>query len=377
MAKNTKNKQNISNSNNKSSDSSYISSIEITSNKKIRKSKKVPIKKGQWSLQEDILLKEWVKQNGTKNWEACGRFIQGRRGKQCREHWNNCLNPDLVKGEWTEEEDFLIMFFYEKCKGSWKKIVSLFNGRIENSIKNRFYSKLRKHATKNMNPKERRRLCPKIKLHELKNYLNVALNEAKADFLKKSKMNEEQFNLFLKINEQKIKETIPEESENLDSNLSTNYMNSFSDEETNKKILDKEKKNILDNSCEKNSKDNYISFFPLENCELLNDKNKSIFEGLVEFGENYSNKNFFFNLNTCSNDSSNVNSYHKENYDINDNVIKDSDDYNISDISSINYDEFSNNNSLMNIFKKNGYNFRDNKPNVEENLDFIFKSNIF
>ena len=82
-----------------------------------------------------------------------------------------------------------------------------------------------------MNPKERRRVCPKIKLHELKNYLNVALNEAKDDFLKKSKMNEEQFNLFLKINEQKIKETIPEESEDLDSNLSTNYMNPFTDEE--------------------------------------------------------------------------------------------------------------------------------------------------
>ena len=379
MAKNTKKKNNISNSNNKSSNSSNISSTEITSNKKVRKSKKVPIKKGQWSLQEDNLLKEWVKQNGTKNWEACGRFIQGRRGKQCREHWNNCLNPDLVKGEWTEEEDFLIMFFYEKCKGSWKKIVSLFNGRIENSIKNRFYSKLRKHATKNMNPKERRRVCPKIKLHELKNYLNLALNEAKADFLKKSKMNEEQFNLFLKINEQKIKETIPEESENLDSNLSTNYMNSFTDEEINKKILDKEKKNIQDNSCENNGKNNYISFLPLENYELLSDKNNSNsnFDGLIEFGENYSNKNVLSNLNTCSNDTSSVNSYHKEYYDINDNAILASDDYNISDISSINYDEFSNNNSLMSIFKENECNFRDNKPNLEENLDFIFKRNIF
>ena len=57
---------------------------------------------------------------------ACGNFVKGRSGKQCREHWNNCLNPDLIKGDWTEEEDFLIMFFYEKCKGSWKKIVPLF-----------------------------------------------------------------------------------------------------------------------------------------------------------------------------------------------------------------------------------------------------------
>ena len=131
-----------------------------------KKSKRVPIKKGQWSAQEDKLLEQWVKINGPKNWEACGRFIQGRKGKQCREHWNNCLNPELIKGDWTSEEDFLIMFFYEKCNGSWKKIIPLFNGRIENSIKNRFYSQLRKYATKNMTSKERKRACARIKLHE-------------------------------------------------------------------------------------------------------------------------------------------------------------------------------------------------------------------
>ena len=59
-----------------------------------------------------------------------------------------CLNPELVKGEWTSEEDFLIMYFYEQCNGSWKKIIPLFNGRTENSIKNRFFSQLRKIATK-------------------------------------------------------------------------------------------------------------------------------------------------------------------------------------------------------------------------------------
>ena len=161
MAKITKKKNTSSNSSNKINtplNPIKNSPSKIISNKKQSKSKRIPIKKGQWSLEEDKLLIEWVKKNGTKNWEACGRFVQGRKGKQCREHWNNCLNPGLVKGEWTEEEDFLIMFFYEKCNGSWKKIVPLFNGRIENAIKNRFYSQLRKHATKNMNPKERRRL---------------------------------------------------------------------------------------------------------------------------------------------------------------------------------------------------------------------------
>ena len=108
-------------------------------------------KKGQWSIQEDKLLEQWIKENGPRKWNQCGKFIQGRSGKQCREHWNNCLNPELVKGEWTSEEDFLIMYFYEQCNGSWKKIIPLFNGRTENSIKNRFFSQLRKIARKERN----------------------------------------------------------------------------------------------------------------------------------------------------------------------------------------------------------------------------------
>ena len=56
------------------------------------------------------------------------------------------------------------MYFYEKCNYSWKKLVLLFNGRTENSIKNRFFSELRKIATKNSVEKIP---CSKIKLEEL------------------------------------------------------------------------------------------------------------------------------------------------------------------------------------------------------------------
>ena len=147
--------------------SDYSRTIFKAKNEKHKKIKKIELKKGQWSSEEDKLLNQWVKLNGPKNWEACGRFIHGRKGKQCREHWNNCLNPELKKGFWSPEEDFLIMFFYEKCKGSWKKITPLFNGRIENSIKNRFYSQLRKCATKNFERSERKKKKPRIKLNVL------------------------------------------------------------------------------------------------------------------------------------------------------------------------------------------------------------------
>ena len=383
MAKTTKKKiaySNQINTSNTSLNSTKNTQTKLISNKKNQKQKRLPIKKGQWSSEEDKLLLEWVKKNGTKDWEACGRFVQGRKGKQCREHWNNCLSPGLVKGEWTEEEDFLIMFFYEKCNGSWKKIIPLFNGRIENDIKNRFYSQLRKHATKNMNPKERRRLCPKIKLNELKNYLNEALNEAKTYFLKKSKMNQEQFNLFIKKNEQKIKEIkdtiIPEESENLESNLSTNYIGSSIEEDTTKKISDEKKSNI--NGVQEEPEKNIEVVLPLENNDDIfqTNINNSNFDDTFEFNDNYLTKNIYeninLNINTYSNDIISINSYHKDNY-------------NISFLSEINNDNngFCNN-SLMNIFKENNYyyNYSDNKTlksnsNFGENLESIYKLDIF
>ena len=383
MAKTTKKKiaySNQINASNTSLNSTKNTQTKLISNKKHQKQKRLPIKKGQWSSEEDKLLLEWVKKNGTKDWEACGRFVQGRKGKQCREHWNNCLSPGLVKGEWTEEEDFLIMFFYEKCNGSWKKIIPLFNGRIENDIKNRFYSQLRKHATKNMNPKERRRLCPKIKLNELKNYLNEALNEAKTYFLKKSKMNQEQFNLFIKKNEQKIKEIkdtiIPEESENLESNLSTNYIGSSIEEDTTKKISDEKKSNI--NNIQEEPEKNIEVILPLENNDDIfqTNINNSNFDDTFEFNDNYLTKNIYeninLNINTYSNDIISINSYHKDNY-------------NISFLSEINNDNnrFCNN-SLMNIFKENNYNYNysDNitlksNSNIGENLESIYKLDIF
>ena len=384
MAKTTKKKiaySNQINASNTSLNSTKNTQTKLISNKKHQKQKSLPIKKGQWSSKEDKLLLEWVKKNGTKDWEACGRFVQGRKGKQCREHWNNCLSPGLVKGEWTEEEDFLIMFFYEKCNGSWKKIIPLFNGRIENDIKNRFYSQLRKHATKNMNPKERRRLCPKIKLNELKNYLNEALNEAKTYFLKKSKMNQEQFNLFIKKNEQKIKEIkdtiIPEESENLESNLSTNYIGSSIEEDTTKKISDEKKSNI-NGVQEEQTEKNIEVILPLENNDDIfqTNINNSNFDDTFEFNDNYLTKNIYeninLNINTYSNDIISINSYHKDNY-------------NISFLSEINNDNNRfYNNSLMNIFKENNYNYNysDKKTlksnsNFGENLEAIYKLDIF
>ena len=281
---------------------------------KPRKNKKIDLKKGQWSYQEDKLLKQWVKLNGPKDWEACGRFIHGRKGKQCREHWNNCLNPELKKGCWSPEEDFLIMFFYEKCKGSWKKIVPLFQGRIENSIKNRFYSQLRKYATKNFERSERKKMKARIKLNVLLNYLGEALTEAKQDLLEKTNMTDEEFNQFLKENEQKLKENIFQDLEpyniEQEANLSTSLGGSSNEEDSNSNkisFIHKRKRSIdfitndLDNIFQKEQADPFINnenafeFFGGKekevNIELDEDKSDNLFKNIMSNNNGILNNN--------------------------------------------------------------------------------------
>mmetsp|Transcript_732 Transcript_732/g.687 ORF Transcript_732/g.687 Transcript_732/m.687 type:complete len:190 (+) Transcript_732:418-987(+) len=70
--------------------------------------------------------------------------IDGRSGKQCRDRWSNHLCPAVKKGDWTDEEDELIYTLHQRYGCSWSKIAKFVPNRTENTIKNRFYSTLRK-----------------------------------------------------------------------------------------------------------------------------------------------------------------------------------------------------------------------------------------
>ncbi|CAD8124550.1 unnamed protein product [Paramecium sonneborni] len=102
------------------------------------------LKKGPWQDDEDEKLLEWVKNNGPCKWSLCAENIAGRSGKQCRERWFNNLNPNVKKGGWTSEEDHEIFKGYLQYSSSWSKIAKNLSGRTENSVKNRFYSTVRK-----------------------------------------------------------------------------------------------------------------------------------------------------------------------------------------------------------------------------------------
>lgn len=100
--------------------------------------------KGPWSAAEDLKLLEWVESEGPIKWTACAENIPGRSGKQCKERWANTLDPDVKKGNWQDEEDKTIFRLFHKIGPKWTEMTNYLPGRTENSIKNRFYSTIRK-----------------------------------------------------------------------------------------------------------------------------------------------------------------------------------------------------------------------------------------
>ena len=166
------------------------------SNDSIKSNKQIVLNKGPWTEKEDQLLKNWVEKYGASNWTKCSEYIKGRSGKQCREHWNNSLDPKLLKGQWTSEEDLLIMLFYKKYGGSWKKIIPIFEKRTENSIKNRFFSQLRKIASRQQQLKKKE-YSSKFGLEELKSYLPLATDLAKQKFFNEKTMSEKELDEYV------------------------------------------------------------------------------------------------------------------------------------------------------------------------------------
>lgn len=101
-------------------------------------------KKGNWANYEDELLLDWVKEKGAKNWAKCALTIPGRTGKQCRERWKNSLDPLVKRGNWSINEQIKMFEAMKVYWYSWSAVSKCLSGRTENSIKNYFYSSVRR-----------------------------------------------------------------------------------------------------------------------------------------------------------------------------------------------------------------------------------------
>eukprot|EP00301_Raphidiophrys_heterophryoidea_P027638 c9748_g2_i2.p1 GENE.c9748_g2_i2~~c9748_g2_i2.p1 ORF type:complete len:579 (+),score=134.23 c9748_g2_i2:258-1994(+) len=101
-----------------------------------------------WTEAEDELLRRLVNTHGPKKWSLMAFLLENKTGKQCRERWHNQLNPDVLKGPWTKEEDDQVMKLVDKYGTKWACIARHVKGRTDNAIKNRYNSSLKKiHAS--------------------------------------------------------------------------------------------------------------------------------------------------------------------------------------------------------------------------------------
>ena len=64
---------------------------------------RIKMLKRPWTSDEDSKLFELVGKYGPKKWSFIAAHIPGRVGKQCRERWQNHLNPQVARRTKTTE----------------------------------------------------------------------------------------------------------------------------------------------------------------------------------------------------------------------------------------------------------------------------------
>jgi hypothetical protein len=93
------------------------------------------LKRGSWSPEEDAKLHLAVSAYGN-SWVDVATMMEGRSNEQCRDRWNERLDPKINREAWTEEEDKSLMDAVgELGEGKWKAVSEkMGNGRKDSAV---------------------------------------------------------------------------------------------------------------------------------------------------------------------------------------------------------------------------------------------------
>ncbi|KAK8626722.1 hypothetical protein V6N13_134354 [Hibiscus sabdariffa] len=101
--------------------------------------------KGAWTKEEDDRLIAYIRAHGDGCWRSLPKAAGLLRcGKSCRLRWINYLRPDLKRGNFTEDEDELIIKLHSLLGNKWSLIAARLPGRTDNEIKNYWNTHIRR-----------------------------------------------------------------------------------------------------------------------------------------------------------------------------------------------------------------------------------------
>ncbi|KAJ6218652.1 hypothetical protein RDWZM_009809 [Blomia tropicalis] len=104
----------------------------------------ITVYKLKWTPEEDTNLIELIKIHGLK-WAKIARFMNNRNRKQCASRWNNTLDPNILKGSWTPEEDEKLRKLMEKDGSKWSLIAQYMGNRTDSQCKKHWEHLLNKN----------------------------------------------------------------------------------------------------------------------------------------------------------------------------------------------------------------------------------------
>ncbi|KAL2531654.1 Transcription factor [Abeliophyllum distichum] len=105
----------------------------------------VGVRKGAWTEEEDNLLRKCIDKYGEGKWHQVPlRAGLNRCRKSCRLRWLNYLRPNIKRGDFTPDEDDLIMRLHKLLGNRWSLISGRLPGRTANDVKNHWNSHLQK-----------------------------------------------------------------------------------------------------------------------------------------------------------------------------------------------------------------------------------------
>nr|CCU64178.1 ScMYB26 protein [Saccharum hybrid cultivar Co 86032] len=122
------------------------------------------VKKGPWTEEEDRALVEHIQRHGgqVSSWRNLPKAAGlNRCGKSCRLRWTNYLRPDIKRGNFTADEESLIIRLHAQLGNKWSTIATHLDGRTDNEIKNYWNTHIRKKLLRmGVDPVTHQRLTP-------------------------------------------------------------------------------------------------------------------------------------------------------------------------------------------------------------------------